>query len=381
MSSKIEFIEKASKPKANISALCREYEISRQTGYKLIRRFKERGYDGLEEESRRPKSTPLATAEDVVAAVLAIRKRHPRWGAKKLMVVLRRSLGQATPSVRTVHRLLKRFGRIKPRHAKPQLSIVETPPKIVVRAPNDVWTIDFKGWWRTADGERVNPLTIRDAHSRFVLVLELVETCTGDIVRDVMMRLFRRYGLPGAIQCDNGSPFISSQSMGGLTTLSAWWVSLGIKLVRSRPGMPQDNGAHERMHLDVAGDLEADPADTLAQQQRAFRRWRQVFNHIRPHEALRQRTPAEVYKPSSRKYAVQRTCFPTHWLTRKVSVNGMVGVDGDDVFISTALRGYWVGLEPCRGRGLRYRVWFYGVQIGEVEVASMRLDQLRRLAG
>ena len=119
MSSKIEFIEKASKPKANISALCREYEISRQTGYKLIRRFKERGYDGLEEESRRPKSTPLATAEDVVAAVLAIRKRHPRWGAKKLMVVLRRSLGQATPSVRTVHRLLKRFGRIKPRHAKP----------------------------------------------------------------------------------------------------------------------------------------------------------------------------------------------------------------------------------------------------------------------
>jgi putative transposase len=381
MSSKIEFVEKASKPKANISALCREHGISRETGYKLLRRFKARGYDGLEEESRRPKTTPLATAEDVIAAVLAVRRRHPRWGAKKLMVVLRRSLGEATPSVRTVHRLLKRFGRIKPRRTKPQLSVVDTAPNVVAKKPNDVWTIDFKGWWRTGDGERVNPLTIRDAHSRFVLAFELVESCTGDVVREVMLRLFRRYGLPSAIQCDNGSPFISTQSMGGLTKLSAWWVSLGIRLVRSRPASPQDNGAHERMHADIAGDLESDPEDTLLLQQRACRRWRQVFNHIRPHEALKQRTPAEVYKPSARKYAVQRPLFPSEWLKRKVSVNGMIGVDSDDIFISTALEGYTIGLEACRGRGLRHRVWFYGLRLGEVEVAGVRADRLHRLAG
>lgn len=381
MSSKIEFVEKASKPRANISALCREAGISRETGYKLLRRFKKRGYEGLEEESRRPKSTPLATAEDVVAAVLAVRKRHPRWGAKKLMVVLRRSLGQATPSVRTVHRLLKRFGRIKPRRTKPQLSIVDSAPNVVATKPNDVWTIDFKGWWRTGDGERVNPLTVRDACSRFVLALELVEQGTGELVRGVMRKLFRRYGLPSAIQCDNGSPFISSQSMGGLTKLSAWWVSLGIKLVRSRPGAPQDNGAHERMHVDVAGDLEADPEDTVLLQQRACRRWRQVFNHVRPHEALAQRTPAEVYKPSARKYGVQRVLVPTGWLTRKVSVNGQISVNGDEVFISTSLTGYAVALEPLRGRGLRHRVWFYGMQLGEVEVAGVRADELHRLAG
>jgi transposase InsO family protein len=381
MSSKIEFVEKATRPKANIAALCREYGISRQTGYKLLRRYKARGYDGLEEESRRPKSTPLATAEEVVAAVLVVRKRHPRWGAKKLMVVLRRSLGEATPSVRTVHRLLTRFGRIKPRRAKPVLSIVERAPRVVVKKPNDLWTIDFKGWWRAGDGERCNPLTIRDAHSRFVLALELVEHGTGNVVRDILLKLFRRHGLPSAIQCDNGAPFISMQSMGGLTKLSAWWVSLGIKLVRSRPASPQDNGAHERMHVDVAGDLEADPEDTVEQQQRACRRWRQVFNHVRPHEALGQRTPAEVYKPSPRKYAVQRALFPIDWAKRKVGVNGNVGIDGDQVFISSALHGYTIALEPMRGRGLRRRVWFYGMQIGEVEVAGMTSDQLHRAAG
>jgi len=381
MSSKIEFVEKATKPRANVSALCREYGISRQTGHKLLKRFKRRGYEGLEEESRRPKTTPLATAEDVIAAVLAVRRRHPRWGAKKLMVVLRRSLGEATPSVRTVHRLLKRFGRIKPRRQKPTLSIVESAPKVVAKKPNDVWTIDFKGWWRTGDGNRVNPLTVRDAHSRFVLALELVERSTGELVKDVMSRLFRRYGLPSAIQCDNGSPFISSQSMGGLTKLSAWWVSLGIKVVRSRPGAPQDNGAHERMHVDIAGDLESDPEDTVDAQIRACRRWRQVFNQVRPHEALGQRTPAEVYKQSTRKYAVQRALFPLEWLKRKVCVNGNVRIAGDDVFISTALNGYTVALEPCRGRGLLHRVWFYGMQIGEVEVAGVPADRLHRLAG
>jgi putative transposase len=381
MSSKIEFVESAIKPKANIAALCREHGISRQTGYKLLKRFKKQGYEGLDEVSRRPKTTPLATAEDVVAAVLAVRARYPRWGAKKLMVVLRRSLGEATPSVRTVHRLLKRFGKIKSRRTKPQLSVVQSAPSIVVRRPNDLWTIDFKGWWRTRDGTRVDPLTIRDAYSRFVLAIELVEACTGDAVRAVMLKLFRRYGLPAAIQCDNGSPFISSQSMGGLTKLSAWWVSLGIKVLRSRPGNPQDNGGHERMHVDVAGDLEADPADTRALQQRAIQRWRQTFNEVRPHEALKQRTPGEVYKPSRRKYGMFCQSISLGWIARKVGPSGRISIGGDDVFISHALVGYAVAIEPPHGRGLRRRVWFYDMQLGEIEVADVSAEQLHRHAG
>jgi len=379
MSSKLEFVEKASRDGANVAALCREYGISRQTGYKLLRRYAKQGYDGLEERSRRPKSTPLSTAEDVVAAVLTLRQRHPRWGAKKLMVVLRRTLGEDTPSVRTVHRLLMRFGQVKRRGVKPQLSLVEHAPKVEVKAPNDLWTIDFKGWWRTRDGKRCDPLTVRDAHSRFVLALELVERATTENVRAVMERLFRRYGLPKAIQSDNGSPFICSQSMAGLTALSAWWVSLGIVVIRSRPAKPQDNGGHERMHADVAGDLETNPAASRASQQRACSRWRQVFNHVRPHEALGQRTPAAVYKSSRRRYGAQRTSYPLNWIKRSVGPGGSVSVAGDEYFLSTALRGHVVALEPTRG--MRCRVWLRSMPLGEVEIANVEPHQLQRLAG
>ena len=369
MSLRIEFVERASLPGANIAALCREFEVSRPTAYKWIKRFKERGYDGLEELSRRPASAPLATAEDVVVAVVEARVKHPRWGAKKLVNVLRRELGENTPSESTIERILRRAGQLRMRRKRRPLSVVDRAPQVTAVTPNDVWTIDFKGWWRVGDGERCEPLTIRDAASRFVLAVALLKSCNGECVRAVMEKLFRRHGVPKAIQCDNGSPFITMRGRAGLTTLSTWWVALGIKLVRSRPGHPEDNGAHERMHADLAADVQVEPEATLVAQQRACDRWRQTFNHVRPHEALGGKTPAEVYRSSPAKPVIRPWRYPGAFVTRRVSGSGTVKIHGEHYSISRALTGYYVGLEHLGG--LRHRIWFYELDLGEIEIAEV----------
>lgn len=366
MSLKLEFIDRARAPGANVSALCREYGISRQTGHKWLKRFTQGGFDGLEEMSRRPRSAPLATAEDVVVAIVAAREAHPRWGPRKLAVVLSRQLGEVTPSARTIARVLDRFGRIRKRHKKRGLSVVERAPDVVAHAPNDVWTVDFKGWWRAVDGTRCEPLTVRDAFSRFVLAIRLNERTNTQCVRPVFERLFRRYGVPKAIKCDNGSPFVCMHARAGLTTLSAWWVSLGIDLVRSRPGCPQDNGAHERMHADVSLDLQTSPAANRDTQQRACDRWRQEFNHVRPHDALGGRTPAELYKPVPRAVRPRIAMYPSTWLVRTVRHNGDITCAAGRTYVSLALAGQRVGLEPVGG--LRWRIWFYKLDVGTVEL-------------
>lgn len=378
MSSKIAFIEQASKPDANVAQLCREHGISRETGHKWLKRFRARGYEGLEDDSRRPKSSPLATGEEVVAALLTVKAAHPRWGPRKLVRVLRREFGSATPSERTIARILERFGQVRHRRRRRrELSVVERAPQVAAMASNEVWTIDFKGWWRASDGSRCDPLTVRDAYSRFVLALELLPRPTGAEVRRILTRLFRRHGVPKAIQCDNGSPFICARSPAGLTQLSAWWVSLGIRIVRSRPGCPQDNGGHERMHLDIAAELQSVPAATRALQQRACDKWRQEFNHVRPHDALRGKTPADVFRPERSSLTIRPTAYPPGWLVRRVKLNGALGDPKDGHFMSTALAGYFVGLQPLGG--LRHRAWFYDVDLGEVELApSLRV--LSRLA-
>lgn len=387
MSSKIAFVEEASKRGANIAALCREHGISRQSGYKYLKRYKRDGYAGLEEGSRRPLGVPLATAEDIVLAVIAARDKHPTFGAAKLVVVLRRTLKTKTPSERTVHRILKRVGAIRRRKRKLRVSVIEKAPSVVALKPNDVWTIDFKGWWRAADRSRCEPLTIRDAFSRFVFAVQLMPSTRSESVRFVMASLFRKYGVPKAIQCDNGSPFISAQSRGGLTKLSAWWVSLGIRIVRSRPGCPQDNGGHERMHRDML-ELEADPAASRSLQQRACDRWRQIFNHVRPHAALGNKTPAEAYwgrTPTKKRRASKRTkllarppFYPLGWVKRTVSRNGSIRLAGADYFISTAIGDFHVGLEPLDG--LLHRIWFYELDLGEIELASVTASQVERFA-
>jgi putative transposase len=372
MSLKMEFVERASRPGARVSELCRQYGVSRETGYKWLNRFKREGYEGLEEQSRAPHSSPLMKAEELVQAVLMAREAHPRWGPKKLHVLVRRRFGEETPSESTIARILRRFGQVRARRARRPLSTVERAPQVVARAANDVWTVDFKGWWRSLDGYRCEPLTIRDAFSRCILAVEVLESTAEAGVREVFERLFRKHGLPSAMQCDNGPPFISVRGRGGLTKLSAWWVSLGIKVVRSRLASPQDNGGHERMHADIRADVQAYPAATREQQQRALSKWQKEFNHVRPHEALGGRVPAELYKPSVRRRLDQpRHKYPEHWIRRNViGKRGQIGLEGQIYLVGSALSGHTVALEPMAG--LRHRIWFQDLDLGEIEIAPPR---------
>ena len=374
MSKKMEFVERVLEPGAKLAPLCREFGVSRPTGRKWRDRFLEAGAAGLEEESRRPKTSPLAFSEELVAAVLEARDAHPTWGPKKLHEVLRRRFKDKTPSRATVARLLKRFGRIERRRARPRLSVMERAPNVVAKAPNEIWTVDFKGWWVSRDGRRCEPLTVRDALSRYIFTVKLTGTST-EAVMPLFEALFRKHGLPDAIQCDNGPPFVSVQARAGLSRLSAWWVSLGIRIIRSRPGCPQDNGGHERMHRDIASEVERTPAMSVEAQQRIVDKWRQEFNHVRPHEALGGKTPAELYQVSKRRYRGPRPpSYPLHFIVKRVMQNGTFKMDGEAYYVSSSLMRHDIGLEQLDE--LRWRAWFYNVDCGELEVLPRGIDDL-----
>ena len=370
MSQKLAFIEKAVAAGANISALCRDYGISRQTGHKWLRRFRAQGYDALSEQSRRPHTSPLSTAEEVIVRILELRDRHWSWGPDKISRILRRVHGEDAPSKSTVARVLLRLGRMRKRRSPVRIWSVDGRPRVEVHAPNDLWTIDIKGWWRARNGEQCLPLTVRDAFSRRVLAVTLLESSShGKQVRQVLQRLFQRHGLPVALQSDNGSPFVTAQARGGLSKLSVWLLSLGIRLVRSRPACPQDNGGHERMHRDLS-ELERNPARTRRAQQPVCDRWMLEFNEVRPHDALGGKTPAEVYRDSERRsLAPVIPSYPPEWEVRRVSRNGKISINGDEVFIGSALAGHFIGIK--REGLLRWRARFFDVDLGIIEVAPL----------
>jgi len=366
MSQKLEFIEKATASGANVAALCREYGISRQTGHKWLRRYRVLGYVGLVEQSRRPTSLPLATGEEIVVSILELKRRHPSFGPKKISLVLARRLGPDTPSRTTIARVLRRLGMVRKRRPLVRVGSVGGQVRVEAKAPNDLWTIDFKGWWRARNGEKCEPLTVRDAFSRKVLAVTLVRNTRALHVRRVLERLFRQHGLPLAMQSDNGSPFSSTRARGGLTVLSAWLVALGIRLVRSRPGHPQDNGGHERMHRDLS-ELELTPARSRSAQQRQCDRWMVSFNHVRPHDSLGGKTPSEVYRSSPRRFGPPRIpSYPPDWLTRRASHQGCVRVNGDSVFVSTALAREIIGLK--QETELTWRARYFDIDLGTIEI-------------
>jgi transposase InsO family protein len=362
----MEFVERA-KAGESIAALCREFKISRTTGHKWQKRFETHGYEGLEEQSRRPKSVPLATGEEIVMAVLEARDKHARWGPRKLCSLLRRRFADQTPSERTIARILRRADRVRERRSRRKPNFVDRAPHVQAAQPNEVWTVDFKGWWRSQDGKRCDPLTVRDAFSRFVLAVHLCRPTTA-AVRDVFERLFARHGVPKAIQCDNGEPFVSVRSRGGLSQLSAWWMSLGVRLVRSRPGCPQDNGGHERMHADISADRQSRPAVTRDAQQRELDRWRQEFNHVRPHDALGGKTPADVFKIDERRRPLSRPFqYPPGVVQTRVRRSGDISWCGVHYFLSTSLRGLHVGIQHVDV--LHVRAWFRELDLGTLEIA------------
>jgi putative transposase len=346
MEQKLQFIIESRSGTLTMTALCALFGISRQTGYKWRSRFSlRRGEASLEEHSRRPHRTPLETPKKLVDRILRCRHHHPTWGPRKLLAYLRH---HGLPSIRwpaasTIGDILKRHGLVRPRRRRLRAP-PRTQPFSRCTSPNDVWCVDFKGQFRTGDGALCYPLTVMDAASRFLLACVALRAPEGPPVRAAFEQLFARYGLPKAIRSDNGLPFASSQSPGTLTTLSAWWVRLGIRLERIDPGKPQQNGRHERMHLTLKHETALPPRKSFAAQARAFDAFRQLYNHVRPHEALGQRPPAQLYSPSrvalpSRLPEFQYPFSDPHL----VDHSGAIVWGQRRFFVSTALAGQTLG--------------------------------------
>jgi putative transposase len=362
MDQKIEFAMKAVNTES-FSELCREYGISRKTGYKWRERFVSDGIAGMQEESRRPQSHAAELGEEVVCRIVRLKQAHRHWGARKIRELYRRKHAGELPSESSFKRVLERAGLTEKRHRQSREQSGRLEAGVEVLAPNDLWTVDFKGWWRGGEGRRIEPLTVRDAHSRFIFEMQMVENAKSETVGARFELLFEIYGLPGAIRSDNGPPFASARSLMGLTRLSAWWLALGIDLVRGRPGCPQDNGAHERMHLDIFRELERGRA---CADQASFDLWRQEFNTERPHEAIGMAMPAEVYRPSTRAFEGTPQAIDYGAMdTRTVSKNGTIGYGGEYFQISTALESWNVGLSATNN-GL-VEVWFAKLLIGHMD--------------
>lgn len=372
MNQRTEFILRALKTD-NFRRLCREYGISTKTGYKWQERFYQHGMQGMAERSRRPKSSPRGLEESVVCEIIRLKERHRYWGPRKLRAVYER-LHEEVPSESSFKRVLERAGLVERRRAPLGQNAGRLASGRKAEAPNDVWTVDFKGWWRVPEGGRCEPLTVRDEYSRYVLELRAVPDARSGTVRGRFEHLFWEQGLPGAIRSDNGAPFASERGVLGLSRLSAWWVVLGIDLERGRPGCPQDNGAHERLHRDVERELRG---ASLVEQQAGFDEWRRTFNQERPHEALAMKCPAQVYRKSARRYEGTPEDLSYEGMeSRRVNKAGCIKWCRDWVFVSSSLTGWSVGLEEA-AEG-RWNVWFGRLLIGELE--NQTLSFLRAAA-
>ena len=370
MDQRVAFIADWLRDEWTMTELAERYGISRKTAYKWVARYQTDPEHGLVERSRAPKVHGRRMPEEVREAVLALRRTRPRWGPKKLRGVLdEREPECQWPAPSTMGDLLRREGLSQPRR-RARYVVPLTQPLAAAQAPNDVWSADFKGWFRTTDGQRCDPLTIMDACSRFVLCCRILAP-TGRAVRPWFERAFRAYGLPRALRTDNGSPFATTGA-GQLSQLAVWWLKLGIQLDRIDPGHPEQNGRHERFHLTLQQETTSPPAATAGQQQRRFDRLRADFNGERPHEALGQQPPARVYAASPRPYPVrlEEPWYDATHQVRRVKNRGWIKWGGDHIFISEAVRGELVGVtETPRGDWL---VRFLHVELGRIDRQTRR---------
>ncbi len=341
---------KANQGNVNISELCREFGISRECGYKWIKRYQKANRDvrAVEERSRKPRTSPTAIDEEMADLFVGLRKRYPRWGPRKLRAVLvDHHAGVEFPSASTIATILKRRGLVlvKRRRHRSRIDPDVSPPFGSCDAPNRVWCVDFKGWFRTADGKKCYPLTITDAFSRYVLRCEAMTEPDGRSVQEAFDSVFSEFGVPDAIRSDGGPPF-ASVGPAGLSTLSIWWLQLGIRVERIAPGKPQQNGRHERMHRTLKADVP--PKANLRRQQEAFDHWRREFNDERPHEALGQRPPSRVYVPSRRRYPRRLITPDISDCNRyeRVDKTGAIRLARRKVLVGAAFRYLYVELRP-----------------------------------
>jgi transposase InsO family protein len=351
MDEKVRFIAAYTAGTESMAEVCRQFGISRKTGYKWVHRYQAASVDGLTPRSRARHTQARQSPAAVEALVVALKGRHPTWGPKKLVARLRQqqAAGQApaavvVPAPSTVGEILGRHGLVRTRPRSPRPAGRTQPPAAAPTA-NALWCADFKGPLRTRDGANCSPLTITDAHSRYLLRCQALGRTDTTVVRPLFEMTFREFGLPAALRTDNGPPFAST-GLGGLTPLSVWWLKLGIRLDRIDPGKPQQNGRHERMHRVLAEDAGTPAAATLRAQQRVFDRWRMEYNQERPHEALGMATPASQYAPSPRTYPcrVPEVTYPEADVVRRVRGNGTIRWQTRELYVTQALIGEPVGL-------------------------------------
>ena len=368
---RVRFIHDWQKQEDSMAELCRRYGVSRRVGYKWLERYQQGGLGGLQDHSRAPRRHPNQTPAAIEERILALRAQHSRWGPTTLKAVLQREDGALKwPARSTMGQLLQRHGLSVPRRRRPRAAPTR-PPLTPMGEPNQVWSIDFKGWFRTQDGERCDPLTLSDGASRYLLRCQGLRHPDGDHVRRLMAAAFREYGLPAVLLSDNGPPF-ATVAVHGLSSLAVWWIKLGIYPERIEPGHPEQNGRHERMHRTLKQETASPPAATLRAQQRAFDRFRREYNEERPHQGLGLKTPGECYCPSPRPYPsrIEEPQYPQESALRRV-VDGVIRWRRHKVFVGKGLNGERVGLEEI-GEGL-WRVWFSFYELGRLDERQGRL--------
>lgn len=371
-----QFVEQWLSQEWTMTELCGRHGISRQAGYNTLARYQQLGWEGLEARSRAPQRHPNQTAAELEQCIVDLRHEHMRWGPRKLKAVLERQQPQVRwPAVSTLGALLRREGLVIARKKRRRVDPYRAP-FAAASEPNAVWCADFKGWARTQDGERIDPLTLSDACSRYLLRCQAVEKTDTARVQAIFQAAFREYGLPEAIRTDNGAPF-ASRAIRGLSRLSVWLIKLGIVPERIQPAHPEQNGRHERMHLTLKQETMSPMAANRRAQQRRFEQFRREYNQQRPHEALGMQTPASCYSGSPRRYParVPEPDYPAHMHVRKVHAGGEIAWRGHrHVFLSETLIGEHVGLEAIDERW--YTIYFANVPLARFDGWSWTVHRL-----
>jgi putative transposase len=357
-----------------MAPLCKEFGISRKTGYKIFVRYKDCGVRGLTDRSRRPYRHANQLPMVVEKAIVALKREYPSWGAPKIRERLRRRCPELLcPAISTVHAVLDRHGLVTRRRRR-RVRLRGTPLSRPTQ-PNDLWCADYKGEFMLANRRYCYPLTVSDFATRYLISCEALSTTQEQYAFTVFERLFKEFGLPRAIRTDNGVPFASAHALYGLSKLSVWWLRLGIALERIAPGHPEQNGQHERMHLTLKREATKPSAANVLQQQARFDAFMACYNHERPHQALGMQVPGDLYAPSPRTYGgLPELEYPLHDWTVTVTTCGRICFRRRKINLSQVFSGQQVGV-----RQVSERIWlvtFMHYDLGYFDDETCRLEPI-----